>query len=148
MARYTYTGRLTDARLSRFASSLNARLFVCPVQPGYGDQGLLSDRRIPVTVDPDDGSFSISLEASASVRPMMLYEIGMEWQENGVNQWSTWTTFFASVGGGPIGDTIHLPPNPGTWTYGWGSPEDNGVTRGLYVDLNTGQWYGEEGAVA
>lgn len=147
MARYPYTGRLTNAQRIRFAASLNAQLVVRPQQPGYGETGLISDRDIPVTVDPADGRFTVYLESSRSVRPLMLYEFGMTWQEGGTNPWSSWYTFLAAEGGGAIGDMVQLPPNNGTWTYGWGTPEENGVHTGLYVDLETGQWYGEERAV-
>lgn len=148
MARYTYTGRLTDAQRARFVASRNARLFVQPSQSGYGDTGLISDRRIPITVNPDTGQFTVSLEASASVRPLMLYEFGMEWHESGLNHWSSWFSFRAAVGGGAISDMLQIPANPGTFTYGWGKPEANGVTGGIYVDISGEKpvWYALEGA--
>lgn len=144
MSIHTFTGRLTNAQRIRFAASRNAVFYAVPSQPGVAETGHMSDMRIPITVDMDTGEYSVRLEASNSVRPPMPYQFVCEWQQDGQNRWSVWQEFVAPPMGGAIGDMVQLPPNPGTWSYGWGPPSENGVTTGLYVDLNTGEWWGDE----
>ncbi|QZY52929.1 hypothetical protein [Leucobacter tenebrionis] len=151
MSIHTFTGRLTNAQRLNFLASRNAQFFAVPKQPGVGVTGHIHDDRIPITVDLATGEYSVRLEASNSVRPPMPYQFVCEWQRDGQNHWSVWAEFFAPPMGGAIGDMTQLPPNPGTWSYGWGKPNDpkNNVTQGIYVDLDSpgGQWYGEEGSV-
>lgn len=149
MARYTYTGRLTDFGRSPFPTA-TPRLYVQPVQPGYGGLGLLSDRRIPVTL-ASDGSFSVQLEASASVRPEARYELICEWLDTSGNPqgYSRWALFRAPVGGGNIADLVDLAaPSVGGIFYGYGPPPAHLRVDSIYLDISGAKTkiYGREGA--
>lgn len=147
MARYTYTGKLTDFGRTPFPASANVELRVVPVQPGYGGDGLLSDRAIPVTV-ATDGSFSVRLESSASVRPEALYKLQARWLATEEKNWSDWAVFRAATGGGNIAELAQLPTPAWAIAYGWGPPAKNGITAGLYIDISgvTPVLYAPEGA--
>lgn len=135
MALNTYVGRLTDARRTRFTSSFNGQLYVAPLSTGSGPTGLISDRWVPITVDPDTGDFSMRIESSDSVRPPMLYSIYFSWQEAGVNQWSEWARFRAYPGGGNIRDMVDAATPTVGITYGYGPPTKN-TPHGAYIDVS------------
>lgn len=150
MARYTYTGRLTDFKRAAIPSGASPQLYVRPVQPGYGALGLLSDRRIPVTL-ASDGSFSVHLEASSSVRPEARYEIICEWLDaTGIPQgFSRWAVFRAPAGGGNIADLVDLPiPSVGGILYGYGKPPASIPSNCIYLDISGSKpvIYGPKGA--
>ena len=138
MARYAYTGRLTDFKRSVIPSGAAPRLYVQALQPAYGGLGLLANRRIPVALETD-GSFSVSLEASSSVRPEARYELVAEWVGNaGVPQgYSRFAVFRAPIGGGNIADLVDLPaPSVGGILYGYGPPPAGIPTNCIYLDLS------------
>lgn len=136
MARYDYTGRLTNAQRLVFNASRNAQLYVQPKQPGVGPIGLITDQRIPVAVDPDTGAFTMQLEATASVVPPMLYQIVCEWMQDGQNHWSVWAEFRALVGGGAIADMHYGNLLGPALAWGFGPPEEHGVTNAAYIDVS------------
>lgn len=149
MARYTYTGRLTNFARGTIPAGAEPRLYVKPVQPGYGGLGLLADRRIPVTLE-SDGSFSVRLEASNSVRPEALYELICEWLDQSGNPqgFSRWALFRAPVGGGNIADLVDLAPPSGVQLmYGYGPPPSSIPANTIYLDISGSKpvIYGPEG---
>lgn len=99
MATATYTGKLTDFAEAPFPDA-EPSLTVRPKHDGFGPQGLLSTRRIPVTV-ASNGTFSFELTPSASVLPPQSYILRCDWLGGfGYSEWE----FEARAGGGNIKD--------------------------------------------
>lgn len=98
MATATYTGDLTDFAEAPFPTAV-PKLTVYPKQDGFGAKGLLSTRRIPITV-ASNGSFSFQLVPSAQTLPPQSYILRCEWlgSDYGYSEWE----FTAAVGGGNI----------------------------------------------
>lgn len=98
MATATYTGDLTDFAEAPFPTAV-PKLTVYPKKDGFGAKGLLSTRRIPITVNAN-GSFSFQLVPSAQTLPPQSYILRCEWvgSDFGYSEWE----FTAAVGGGNI----------------------------------------------
>lgn len=138
MARYTYTGNVTDLRGAAFPGA-SPRAWVTTDRDVFTPGGLGSHRDVRITVE-SNGSFDVTLEASADLTPPSPYTIRCEWftvTENGqevLAGWSEWT-FTAQIGGGPVSTM------PGVkLTRVWYSPLPPPVSRtGIYwLDPETG----------
>lgn len=129
MTLYTYTGKLADFGGVPFPGAV-PRLYVEADRDSFGPQGPLPARkRVEITV-ASDGSFSVTLQASADTSPPITYLLRCEWLDGstplGYAEW----TFTAYQGGGPIGDG-GTPPTFSIWV---GPPWPPSGTPGLYLD--------------
>ena len=125
MATQTYTGRLTDFGELPFPDA-QPRLSVAPAVDAFGPNGLLSSKRIPVSLAAD-GSFSVALVPSTDTSPPVEYVLRCEWLDAeillGYSQWR----FTALPSGGAISGMVSAPlsvwwvgpPWPPTLPSGW-----------------------------
>lgn len=131
MATYPYTGRLTDFGEAPFPSAF-PRLVIVADRDAFGPSGLLSKKRIPVTVAAD-GTFRVSLVPSTDTSPPVRYTARCEWLDGetlvGFSEWS----FTALPGGGPIKDMVTAPLS--VWFVG--PPWPQGTPPGWYFDRFT-----------
>lgn len=115
MAKYSYTGRLTDFSETPFPGAI-PELVVRPEREAFGTTGLLASRDIRVTVD-STGTFSVDLVASVDMSPASGYVLVCNWLDAGgvARGWSEWK-FNAVIGGGPIKDSVSAPAS--VWIVG------------------------------
>lgn len=105
MAKYDYTGKLTDFAEQPFPDAV-PRLMVVPTGDAFSPSGPSSKRSIPVTV-ASNGSFTVSLTASTDLNPPTPYTLRCDWFSDTVGGtpvpggWSEWE-FSAQPGGGAI----------------------------------------------
>ncbi len=104
MTVYLYTGKLSDFSVTAFPHAVPT-LWVSPEHSAFGpDGGVHAGRRIPIVLRTD-GTFEVSLVASADLTPETNYSLRCEWvNADGVPLgWEQWD-FTAAIGGGPISD--------------------------------------------
>lgn len=119
MAKYTYTGTLTDIGVSALAG-YTPRLTVRPQAEAFGPSGIVSAKRVLVPVNPS-GSFSMQLQPSTELTPtrggptgvkyvleVALFEDTFDGSQRVIHR-DSWS-FSAVAGGGDIGDMADLVP--------------------------------------
>lgn len=130
MAFYTYTGKLADLGGVPFPGAV-PRLWVEADRDTMGPEGPIPARkRVEVAVG-SDGTFSVTLQASADLSPATLYTLRCDWLDGAGNPlgFAEWK-FTAYQGGGPIRDG-GAPPTFSIWV---GPPWPPVGTPGLYLD--------------
>ena len=100
MTVYTYTGKLADFSDAPFPNA-KPRLWVSAERAAMSEGSVHALKRVPITVAAN-GSFSVSLVASADLTPQSKYLLRCEWLDGDtVLGWTDWV-FTALIGGGPI----------------------------------------------
>lgn len=100
MAVYTYTGKLADFGDTPFPNA-KPRLWVSAEHSAMSGGSVLALKRVPITVAAN-GTFSVSLVASADLTPVSKYVLRAEWLDGEtIVGWTDWI-FTALIGGGQI----------------------------------------------
>ena len=109
----TVTGTLRDFKLDTL-NSLSPRIIFTASEPAVTSNAILSTR--PIVVIPNAaGGFTVELQSTDSVQPLVFYRIRVEWLEDtggyvGVD-FVDWPLYVPSDGGS-IGDLLSTPSNP------------------------------------
>lgn len=109
----TVTGALTDFGLKPFPE-LQPRLIFTPSGPSMSNARLFATK--PIIVTPfGSGSFTVDLQPTDRLRPVVWYTLTIEWLDPAGNYVSsdhlTWKLFVPTAGG-ELADLLDLPANP------------------------------------
>lgn len=135
----TVTGALSDFGIKPFPE-LQPRLIFTPSGPSMSNSRLFATK--PVIVAPfGSGSFSVDLQPTMNLRPVVWYTITIEWLDPSGNYISsdelTWK-LFVPFGGGELSDLIETPANPSLiWVGPTPPPNPQPGHRWLNSDTGT-----------
>lgn len=114
MATATVTGNLNDFTGQGFPG-LQPRIVFTPSGPGLSGTRIYATKRIVEEVPHSAGYFSVDLQVTEDMRPVVYYQVSIEWLDSGGNYVSVdnidWK-LFVPVGGGLITDLLDAPLNP------------------------------------
>lgn len=141
MTTYPYTGTLADFGEAPFPEA-SPELYIVAQRDAFGPSGgVLASRRVPITVRAN-GSFVVSLVASADLSPQTKYELRCDWLDvsGNLRGWASWV-FTAAIGGGSIAQM-----KDAAITRVWFATYPPPVSRGgiLWVNPETGdvkEWF-------
>jgi hypothetical protein len=110
----TVTGALSDFGIAPFPE-LQPRIQFIPSGPGVNGTRLFSGPPPTVNVGAGSGSFTIELQRTDDVRPVVWYTVRIEWLDPAGNYIGVdhpdWK-LFVPAGGGELGDLLEAPLNP------------------------------------